>query len=479
MALTSSGLVTQRYSEIVADLQTKLRNNISSTLDVSSTSYIGQVNSIFAAALADLNDLAASVHSAFNRDEAEGKNLDDLVHLIGISRISSSPSNGYIWLTGTAGTTVPRNTQFAHSTTGDLYNLVEAKLLSPSSCYSVEYIVAQVKNSTTYTINVEGTSYSYTTSASATVSEIITGLYDVFAAATLDGFTVENDSNTALIITSTASTSELAITATTYLSVDNVTCVGSIEADEDGALEAALGSITIISTPVSGLTSATNPADLTEGRATETDEELRLRAAQSVQIAGKATVPAITSAIANVSGVSLVSVIENTTMYSDADGRPAKSYECVVVGGADADIGETVWDTKPAGIQTYGNTVVVVTDDNDNEHGVYFSRPVDQYIHVTIEYSLYDEEAFPSGGEDTMKSLITTAGNSLSVGEDVIAKRLLGPLYSGISGVGNTTITVGVTEAADELPSIYEDVVEIGAVQIANFSTDRVYLTLV
>ena len=479
MALTSSGWVAERFQEIVKELSDALRNNIDQSLDTSSTSVAGQINSIFAAEIASLEDLGQAIYDSGNKDKAEGKNLDDLAALIGVTRISASPTNGRIALTGATATVVPRNSIFTHKFSGERFLLQNDTTLSSASCTNVQYTVASVLASTAYTIVINNTNYTYTSSGSPSVASIIQGLESVIALSSDPSFTVINGSNTKLILQATNPVNPIIVTATSYLSVASVTSLGTVIAENDGPVSAVADTVNIISTPALGLVSATNPVDLSVGRNNESDEELRERMSISVQVAGKATVPAIEAALRNLSGVSLARVIENTSIYSDPAGRPGKSFEAVVVGGNDQDIGDTLWDVKPAGIETFGNVTIVVVDANNNEQAVKFSRPVNQYIHVQVTYSLYDEESFPSTGEATIKQAIADYGSTLGVGVDAIAKRFYGKVYSSVSGIKDLNISFGVTEAADKTPSSYEAVIPIGNVQIADFDIVRVSVTLI
>jgi len=128
------------------------------------------------------------------------------------------------------------------------------------------------------------------------------------------------------------------------------------EAQEAGATQAPASTLTVIETPVSDWSSATNSSgDATVGRATETDTELRIRRETSLQILGGATIDAIRARLINeVSGVSDALVFENDSRYVDAQGRPSKSIHCVVVGGSDSDVAEKIWDVKGGGIYTFG-----------------------------------------------------------------------------------------------------------------------------
>lgn len=475
MSLTSSGWVARRFPQIFSELQTQLRNNIDPNLDVSASSVAGQLTAIFGAAIASLEDLAQAVYDSGNKDKAEGKNLDDLAALIGISRIGASQATGAVTLTGSVGITVPRNTIFSDANTKDRYLLLVDVDLIPSDCVFTDLTPTKVLPSTAYALNVNGITYTYTSSSSPSVASIIQGIEGVLAASADTSFVVRNRDNVAIEIESSDySQYPLQVLPSTLFGFISVKAVGEIASVEEGLPSVQTGAIRIIDTPVLGLTAAYNNNPTQPGRVSETDEELRERMGQSVQIAGKATVPAIEAALKNISGVSFAKVFENISIFSDVSGRPPKSFEAVVQGGLDSAIGNTIFDTKPAGIESYGNTAVIVEDLSGNMQAVKFSRPVVQYIHMQVTYSLYDEEVFPSTGVEAIKNAIVNKGTTLGVGEDVIGKRFYGDIYSAVAGIEDLNILVGVTSSPDDLPSSYAAVAPIGETQISDFATTRI-----
>lgn len=480
MPLTSSGYSALRFPTIVEDIQQSLRDNVNPNLDLSSTSVIGEINSIQAAAIALLYAQLQAVYDAGNRDKAEGKNLDDLAALIGVSRIQASPSTGRVVIGGSVGITVPRNTVFGDANSDNDYYLISDRQLLPSACVYCEVFISEVLPSTAYAINVNGTTYTYTSTSSPSVASIIQGLEGVLTASSDTTFAVTNKANTSLeIYSSDYNTYTLQVLPSTLIAFDTVKVVGEIVSQELGVASVPTGSIREIRTPVLGLRSVTNPSATQAGRGVETDEQLRIRMSESVQIAGKATAPAIEAALKNIEGVTLAKVFENISIYSDVSGRPAKSFEAVVLGGTESDVANTIWDTKPAGIETYGNTTSIVTDAGGNPQAVKFSRPVNQYIHAIVTYTLYDEESFPADGESTIKQAIATYGNSLGVGVDVIAKRFYGGVYSSVAGIEDLNITFGLTEEPDQTPSSYTTIIPIGEVQVSNFATDRISVNVI
>ena len=133
-------------------------------------------------------------------------------------------------------------------------------------------------------------------------------------------------------------------------------------------------------------------------------------------------------------------------MTPDPNGIPGKAFLAVVQGGVETTVGQKIWDTKPAGIQSYGLIDVPVKDSVGDTHHVFFSRPDPISIFVEVKYTLDPEGVFPVGGEEAIKEAVVLSGNTLGIGEDVIAQKFFGPIYSTVSGIGNMVITVGTEQ---------------------------------
>lgn len=480
--LSSTGLEIKRLPTILDELEASLKTELGVDVDVSSDSLLGILNSIYGAAVADQWVVAQAIYAAFNINAAEGKQLDDLVALVGISRLDASPTNGNIEFRGNQGTTVPTNTNVADSS-GNTYKTIENILLTITDCTRADIKVGTVLNSNVYSVIIDGTSFDYTSSASATEQSIVEGLRALIGTQT-DYTATKNTSGNTLIIKSNTALSTIAISISADLTVNKVNSVGSVENNVAGAIQALANSITQIVTPVVGLDSVNNPVALTIGREEETDEELRVRHTDSVQVAGTATVTAIQSSLSEVQGVTQALVVENRGTTTDGEGRPAKSYECVVEGGNEDDIGQKIWDTKPAGVETYGDILNVVTDVNGNSQSVYFSRPEPSYIWIEVDYTLYDEESFPLDGEDKIKeAIVNYATSNLRLGDDVIPKRFFGGIYSAVSGIEDLVIRIASSgDDPNTEPtggSFTENPIDITSTQIAKLDTSRITVTAV
>jgi hypothetical protein len=127
----------------------------------------------------------------------------------------------------------------------------------------------------------------------------------------------------------------------------------------------------------------------------ETDAQLRIRRRQELADAGQTTEAAIRAALSKLPGVVGVRIFSNRSSVAQAvlplgaglGTRPPHSVEAVVLGGADADVANTVWQNLPAGIASAGGTSVGVTDEEGNPQTVLFSRPVpvNLWVRVTVQ----------------------------------------------------------------------------------------------
>lgn len=194
-----------------------------------------------------------------------------------------------------------------------------------------------------------------------------------------------------------------------------------------GALLAPAGTLTKIDTPIFGWQTATNLLDAAPGRNEETDEQLRLRRRASTSTPGQAIVDAMYGALTNIPEVRQAKVYENDQDVIDANGLPPHSIYCIVEGGADADILDTIWLKKTAGTTTHGTTAGQVTDSMKNPHTLKFSRPADVNVWVTI--NLHTRPGWPTDGAQRITNALTAwAVANQSIGEEVIHSRLFDPV---------------------------------------------------
>ena len=448
--LDSTGLSIKRFSEILSDLETLQLEKVSSDLSFADDSVIGQINSVLAEMFALFWELTESVNSNFNKNSAEAKNLDDLGALIGITRQLEKKTSGIVEVIGTEGTSLLAGHTFQSSVTSKKFVVPTQTDINALLCKQVTYTVAQVLNATDYDLTINGILYTYTSDASATANEISTGikaLIDVDTNITWSASLSGDD-----LVIATTDTFEISVFSETYLSVTTVTKLVTVDAEEFGAIVVPANTVTINLGITTGITSLNNPTALIIGRLNETDEEYRLRFAVSNSLRGKATLPAIRSAVSSVSGVSNTVVLENTTATVDGDGLDPHSFEVVVQGGDDTEVATSIWNTKPSSIASFGTTSENLTDSTGIQRAVKFTRPVIINMAVQVTYAVYSEETFPDNGKELISDIVLAQINSLVVGVDVIPQRLFGPIYSGVVGIQDLTVEIQTLTTPGDTP---------------------------
>lgn len=456
MALDANGLTVQSFTEILENLNNNLKANLGQTVDTSENSLLGVINNLLASSLADLNELAQGLYDSTFLLKAEGEALENLALLVGFLRFPATSTTGIAYFTGVDGTNIPPLSQVA-SVRGDVYTNSEEIQVTATDCVNTRLAIAVVQDNEDYVVTIDGTTALYTSDGNATITEILTGLEAAISAnsevtTNLVIAAVEEDSY--VEIDKVNKNIPMSVTATSYITFPQVTTPANIQAEETGAIAGDAGSIINILTPIVGWSSVINPTDFPLGTNLETDEELRLRVLSSYNTVGTSTPDTISAKLRDVANVTAVKVKENITEVIDGDGIPPKSYECIVNDGDAQEIGQVIWETKPAGIRTHGDVAVVVKDFNEQEHTVNFSRPTTKYAHIDVYYTKYDEESFPVDGEDTMKQSMLEFGDTLTIDNDIIPQRFVGEIYQNVSGILNLDIEIATTANPTDDPLI-------------------------
>jgi hypothetical protein len=97
--------------EIVSDLEASQLANIDANLNVEADGVLGQLNGIYAAALAELWELMEQVYQAAYPDTASGQSLSYIAAITGALRQPATKATLDVHLEGTVATTVPAGTR--------------------------------------------------------------------------------------------------------------------------------------------------------------------------------------------------------------------------------------------------------------------------------------------------------------------------------------------------------------------------------
>lgn len=470
MSITSTGYSVKRYNDILNEIrQGLITASGNPNLDMSDDSILGLLNNIYSLPLSDLHELAQALWSAGDVDTATGIELERLVARGRVYRQGAVTSSGTLQFTG------PANTQIVASTKvkdleGLIVETINTTTLDTNNLHEIKLSVV-VRNSTMYTVSINGIPYNYFSNSVATEPEIINSLANILNATSVVSAQAI-DGNTLLIAKRSA---DFFVTVSQNIIIGQVTKSIRARCTQTGPFLFEKDSLNILIQPITGVT-VTNVDDFVAGRNIETDSELRNRFKNTRLGQGKATLPAIYTAVSSVSGVTSLNVEENYTETTNSNGLPAKSFEVLVSGGSDEDIASVIFNTKPAGIRPHGNTTVEVDDSQGKPQLISFSRPSSAYMHVQVTYSTYSEEILPSNADELITAQIVAYGNSVGVGTDIIAERFYGSIYSNVAGIGNMTIRLAKTANPFDTP-VYSNLVVIEAKEAPLFEASRIYVS--
>lgn len=202
-----------------------------------------------------------------------------------------------------------------------------------------------------------------------------------------------------------------------------------------GAVTAAAGAISIISTVILGWQSVSNPAAATVGVAVESDAALRRRQAVSTALPAVTPLQSILAAVANITGVSRYAIYENNTGSTDGNGVPGHSISLVVQGGDVTTIAEVIEQTKSPGTGTYGTTSEIVEDPAGLPITINFFELVDVPIYVAV--TIQPLAGYVAATGTALVAAIVAFINGLAIGEEVFFNWLFGPasLYGSPLGL--------------------------------------------
>lgn len=490
----SGGNVTYGLTPYTKDeLLTKLNENIianvlaadpTAIIDTSEESFIGKVNEVLSQRLATLWEELGNVEDAFYVSKAFGNSLDKLVMQVGFLREGDNRSIGELCFYGEDGTIIPADTVYS-SIRGDEFFNPEEVIITLQSCLSFNITVGVAKTGRDYTVTIDSSIYTFT-SVDDNPYNILQGLKNEIdsdeSVTTILSEDLEED--TYLEIIKIDDTIPMNCVVSPLLLPNSVQVSDTILSVEGGVIFGDADTITTIVNTVEGLDSVNNPKDFILGSEEESDEELITRATSDFKSVGSGTQPTITSIINQLDNVRGVNVEANRLYTTNENNIPPKSYEVIISHDTnEEEIAQLIWETKPAGLSTYGQNSLTITDEEGDEHTVHYTNAEELFAYVKIDYTLLDSgegEVFPVGGELAIAEAVTTQGLSYNIGEDLIGKRLYGTVYNTVEGVDDVDIYLYVSTSSDEdINAItgWQEIIEIARDEISSFAVNRVLLT--
>lgn len=450
--LTSEGLVIKRLPEVLSDTKQKEVElfadlvPVGEVVDTTYSSTLGRLAALASPSAADVWEAIQQVYSAFDANSTTGIAQDNLYAIGGMTRQEATSTTAQVLVKGDTNTFITPTSVVSSSTTGKQFNVVNGIALNASIASGIDVSILVLANSTAYTITYATTNttsnITYTSDASATVVEILNGLKALVDSAhpslqtTIVGTTLQ------LMCVDVFQT--VNFTTTTNLGIIKVSTVGDVVANEAGPIEQVVNSIDTIATPILGWDSVINPLEASTGTNRETDEEYRIRFRDSKFDRATNTLEAIYSALLKLSTVEEVIIYENDTNITDGNGVPAKSFLPIVIGGVSSDIANSIWENKPIGISSVGNTTVSIIDIQGFSHDISFQRPTPVPIYISM--NLTTDSNYPVDGDEKVKSALVAYFGSLKVGEDIIYSRLYTPINT-VPGHQIDSLFIGTSPA--------------------------------
>ena len=468
MSLTEFGLVVPTQQEIFTSMQKKVQSIFGNDMLTTTDSIMGQFLNIFAERFASAYEAIQECEDSNDPDNAQGKALEDICAYSSVFRLQPAPSSMYVACIGKIGTLINggMQSQIKVPSNNSVFNNVNSVTLSNENCNSIQAKINPIIVAGNYTLSVNGINALFNAVSTNTTTDVINGLSASLASksqfyqivivnGTTDQYQIINNNpleNTKIYVDSNQN-------------ILSVTTIAQFQCIQSGAIDAPMGTLQIIA-GISGWDSASNVSVTSLGRDLETYTELRIRRSASLALTGQWTLVALYARLKQVPGVSSLNIYENKSMNQDANGLAAKSFLVVVAGGSDRDIATTIWNNKPAGIQTFGGTTgttVKIYDSQNFPHDISFARPTTLSINVVVNLKLDSDywinpplqtqiDAIKSG----IVQYIYNYCLSLKTGQDVIAQKMFGIIYQNIPGILNLDIQLGSDKSGLVKVSIYQ-----------------------
>lgn len=241
---------------------------------------------------------------------------------------------------------------------------------------------------------------------------------------------------------------------------------------ELGMFLAPAGTLDKIDSPTFGWQTVTNLLDAVPGRNEETDAELRIRRRASTSTPAQAIIDSMYGSLLNLENVMKVKVYENDQdVIQPVTNLPPHSIYCIVEGGSQLNIGDTIWAKKSAGVTLVGDISQVIYDSQNNPHTMKFSRPDDLNIYIVINLSI--RPGWPTDGVQRIKNaLLAWAILEQDIGEELIQSRLFDPVNT-IPGHSVQDIFIGIAPAPGT-----ENNIPVNFEQLVRFDSTRIIVNL-
>ena len=452
--LTQNGPNIKRLDVILNEMHTDLSKRWGVNTRQNPESFINHLLTDVADQIAQLWELGEDVYHSQYPSSAEGQSRDKAAQYGGSTREAAAKSYYPIHCTGRDGTKLATGTMISSTMNPTTQlTITDNREITRSAFNKADIKISSLGTGDVYTVAINGAVYSYTPTDPGTAA-ILKGM----AAAIKDeDFTVTVDEENELLrIEAKDITSTNILVLSENLTTDTVTTIITFGTVNTGDILLPEGVITNIVKADAGLLSVVNLCAYIAGRDEETDTEFRQSYADKIFNRSSMMLESIRSAILNnVQGVTSVAPYENPTHEWDEYGRPPHSIEIVVDGGDSTEIAQQILQKKAGGINTYGDTSVVLAGAYDEDITIRFSRPTIIYTWFHLGITLSKTEAIPPNYVDLLREVVLENMAALEAGADVVPQQFMSELYKACSGISYIDIKLFTTADAGAKPTDY------------------------
>lgn len=461
--LTINGFIPKSLTEIKADVEAALREKFGE-IDTEPSSVFGQIIGVMSLQLTELWEQLDVIYKSQSPSSAEGFQLDEVASLTNLTRLAATASRVVVQINATAATTVPAGTVVSQTITDEKFETDSEVVVDVDNLHKVE-LSFTVANNTTYSLKINNETISFTSSGAADADEIKEGLLNAIAnESDLTGVVdAEGVTGEATLIINTADYSSITsftLSSLSNLTVDNIWSPVSITATVVGKKVVPANSINKLDNAISGVNSVINYVEGTAGRDVELDDAFRVRRIESLNSLSSSTLASIVSLVKNnVSAVTQAFGYENTNDV-EVNGMPAHSFEVIVDAVDTAEVNKAIanviWENKPVGIASHGNTSVDIEDLNDDNQIVKFSHATNKYIYIELTYDTSDSDVdFPATGEQKIIDRLVEIGAAYTFGSDVLVQILAAAGFIS-GGVSATSVRIAQSDDPDEVSPTWQ-----------------------
>lgn len=460
--VTVNGFVRKRLPEIREDIFKSLEQNLGSTVSRQPNSMIGVLVGVYAAELDRMWQLLERDYYDRSPISASEGSLDNTLAYTNVQRKKAQASYLYAVCYGRSGMVLPANCQIK-DVSGYKWNIIEESTITLNDCVHVTLEVETPTKGKIYSVQFDNDAViKYTAQENDTALVVAVALasqsVEKWQGSIVEGKLVfeRSDRRYGAVVVPNES----------FV----VTQVGSpirFDCEEYGEIEPLLNSVNYINTNYDGWFSVSNESETYVGRDYETASEVRQRYASAVFRNSIGMKESIKAALLELQDVTSVTIYENRTDET-VDGLKPHSFQAIVFGGDEEAIARTILNVAPLGIDTNGDICVRIEDSEGAAQDVCFSRPHEVQIYVKVIIKEYNEEVLPGDAIDKIKNIVVEQIGKLSMGNDVIYQRLLGPIYSGVDGISYIECSVSEDGQTYKQENISIERNELAVTKLAN-----------